>query len=109
MVSVLTRVGMNGADLADCANSDVFASFFPSIPALQAKRCFRALTVYCDARKTPVAAGAAVGGDGGHGSAVVVSSDANTNRGLRFMDTQLTTSSAETFLDLAPITVRSWS
>ena len=56
VVPVFHDNGINGADIADCANSDVFAGLIASLPALQAKRCFRALTGYVN-KHTAAAAG----------------------------------------------------
>ena len=52
MVSAFVKHGINGADIADCGNSDEFARLIPSVPPLQAKRCFRALTAYVDKYKS---------------------------------------------------------
>ena len=37
MVEVLAGDAISGADISDCANSDVFAALVPSVSALQAK------------------------------------------------------------------------
>lgn len=69
MVSVFYDNGINGADIADCANSDVFAGLVTGVPALQAKRCFRSLVTYFDKHKSSTASTAA--GSTGSGSSVV--------------------------------------
>ena len=69
MVEVFTKHGINGADIADCANSDAFAGLIASVPRLQAKRCFRALTAYFNEHSA-----AAVAGRGGGGDSKAVSS-----------------------------------
>ena len=70
MVSGCDNNGINGADIADCANSDVFAGLITAIPALQAKRCFRALTAYFN-KNTAVTAAAAAAGSGVSDSSVL--------------------------------------
>ena len=54
MASILTGNKINGADIADCADSDVFAALIPSVPVLQAKRFFRSLTAYFGKHKVPI-------------------------------------------------------
>ena len=46
IVQAVVKSGITGIDLADCRDSDVFASLVPDVPALKAKRCFRFLTTY---------------------------------------------------------------
>lgn len=70
VVSIFEKNGICGADIADCANSDVFAGLITGIPALQAKRCFRALTAYFN-KNTAVTAAAAAGGSGVSDSSVL--------------------------------------
>ena len=62
VVSAFEKDCITGEDIADCANSDVFAKCVTGIPFLQAKRCFRALTAYFD--KHTAVATAAAGGSG---------------------------------------------
>ena len=62
VVPVFHDNGINGADIADCANSDVFAGLIASLPALQAKRCFRALTAYFKKHTAAAAGRSGVGG-----------------------------------------------
>ena len=62
VVPVFHDNGINGADIADCANSDVFAGLIASLPALQAKRYFRALTAYFKKHTAAAAGRSGVGG-----------------------------------------------
>ena len=53
IVQAVGRAGLTGEDLADCRDSDVFASLVPGVPPLKAKRGFRSLTTYLESHKTP--------------------------------------------------------
>ena len=63
VVSAFEENKITGADIADCASSDIFATLIAGIPVLQAKRCFRALITYFN-ENTVVAAAAAAAGNG---------------------------------------------
>ena len=64
MISAFEKNGITGEDIADCANSDVFAKLVAGVPFLQAKRCFRALTAYFN-KNAADAAAASSGVSGG--------------------------------------------
>ena len=72
IVRAVVGTGITGEDLADCRDSDVFASLVPGVPALKAKRCFRSLTTYLGSCKTPAVESAVVVAvivdDGGQGT-----------------------------------------
>ena len=54
IIQAVVKAGITGADLADCRDSDVFASLVPGVPALKAKRCFRSLTTYLESKSPDV-------------------------------------------------------